>query len=1730
MASTPVTPTLGDGVIDFPTAFLEAYPFPAAVLEVARPVRPPLRASERFTSTHSLASFDAAIAPGPSSRPIIEQVSPKTTSPFTFPSITTTTTATNLSLESGTGNGPPALVSVNDKWAAAVATDRSDLGAKLNMLQAWVVTASDSDTFPLSLGAHHLLLTRTRLGPTSFVLLATPDTGVPLPSPPMHKFAAAVHRAAPDVDHLATATHAVSLDSPPVHSRAAKPTAGKLQPAQWDGSVRRHSESPARMQFSRLAPRAASIQSDSAFERRRKPQSEQGDTTPAAPKLEKSASTPSSLPVQQPLPTSPPAPPPGPPALSCWQLVMQKDWSETSLGPMSSWPGALMAVVRLTMESMSPALMLIKDPQDPTDNYFIYNDAFRPMANAHPTWLACHTSDLPPETWGPLAPLCARSYQGEVIRRENNMLYQPYEDKIHFREVFNTWSYHPVWERDEVIAVYGQIQETTKTVVAERQLRTSQLLVSLLSGVRTTADFYNAVANCFDINHRDAPFAICYTVKPVTFEDEQFGDNRRVRLSLPVVPVELSLEATVGVPAAHPAAPPKRKLSVQARLGSFSADSPDPTMATATLDTDGWWPIAQALSTRQTVIATDIASFIEGFPTREWPELPQKAVVMPLLNDASDAMPSGVIILGLNARRRIDDEYIKCIQSFRHTLSATLVSIQSAEEEQAHQRERAKLEKAKTLLIQSAAHEFRLPLTLIAAPLEELLRSDLRPEQRRNASLAYRHQRILHRLVDSLVDYSRIESGLLSARFVRGDLGKFVNEIVAVFRPTVDRATLEFTVEVEESDEPVCFDPALLETVLATLLSKSLQYTQRGSLTLRLGYEFGAEGRWASISVIDTGSGVPPSLINHASSVRSNRGDTNVEGITPGIMFGLTQEIMRLHDGDLLIEDRSSVDGTEGSIFTARFPTYQEMVAAEDTHITLAGHSQRAAKDALQWSPASSDNGDDLVATKPCGSTPPTPLLSSGWTDALLFNRSDVLLVVDSNREVRSVIKNLFDPFMTVVEASDGEEALEMIRQSPPNLVLSDLLTPKLSGYNLLLRMRMEGKMKLLPVILMSTINDEESHTNALVAGADDFILKPFNARELLARVHLHMQMGKGRMNLEARFVQREKEADILGAYCPSGILRLAGNGETLFCNPAWVAGSGQPLREMYENPLSWLAYVDDNDYYRMLELWQEVERGALTTVKRQWRWKNGRSVSGEFTRLDLLDPSLQGVLACTTDITDQEQRVLEAERRRLDAEESRRQQELLVDLTSHEIRTPVSAILQCSSLVKDNLEALVGQLQTANTTGTGFHPSGALLHELTQDLVALESIYQCGLVQERIAGDVLSLARIQLDMLSVHEIEVDLRHEAGKLLSVFASEARMKDIELELQFGDMFDRMGVHAIKTDPVRLGQIVTNLISNAMRFTAAADHRKITVRYDLAWGAPDDGSCQAPRAPGATATPVHSPAIEDTTVFLYIGVTDTGPGMTPKEKNVLFQRFQQGNKMIHTRYGGSGLGLFICKKLSELLGGQIEVQTEVGQGSTFRFYIRTRTAPPSWRMEGNILSRAITPAAPINTPTEAVFPSKLTDVPRSIPNADALRVLVVEDNHINQTVLRRQIEKAGLACNVASNGEEALARLFDPGAAYDVVLMDLEMPIMDGLTAMKAIRAAERNGELAPQLVFALTGNARPAQIETALAAGFDKVLIKPYKLPSLLATIHDEVSARRDAAPYPSPSGTPPSIE
>jgi signal transduction histidine kinase len=170
-----------------------------------------------------------------------------------------------------------------------------------------------------------------------------------------------------------------------------------------------------------------------------------------------------------------------------------------------------------------------------------------------------------------------------------------------------------------------------------------------------------------------------------------------------------------------------------------------------------------------------------------------------------------------------------------------------------------------------------------------------------------------------------------------------------------------------------------------------------------------------------------------------------------------------------------------------------------------------------------------------------------------------------------------------------------------------------------------------------------------------------------------------------------------------------------------------------------------------------------------------------------------------------QNERTLLAEQRRREAEEAKQQQELLIDITSHEIRNPISSLMQCSSLVKTNLLGLQEDLGAVIASGDAYHPTPQLLHTIQEDLDALDSIYECALTQERISNDVLSLGKIQLDLLQMFDVATDISAEAHKILNVFQNEARMNRVQMSLTFSNAFDELGVANVKLDPVRFGQV-------------------------------------------------------------------------------------------------------------------------------------------------------------------------------------------------------------------------------------------------------------------------------------------------------------------------------------
>lgn len=339
-----------------------------------------------------------------------------------------------------------------------------------------------------------------------------------------------------------------------------------------------------------------------------------------------------------------------------------------------------------------------------------------------------------------------------------------------------------------------------------------------------------------------------------------------------------------------------------------------------------------------------------------------------------------------------------------------------------------------------------------------------------------------------------------------------------------------------------------------------------------------------------------------------------------------------------------------------------------------------------------------------------------------------------------------------------------------------------------------------------------------------------------------------------------------------------------------------------------------------------------------------------------------------------------------------------------------------------------------------------------------------------------------------------------------------------------------------------QVLINLTTNAIKFTTTEETRTIKVILSASLEPPSSSE-----HPCVSYFPMRSKRIDQSLgpdwgdgeeVYLEFAVQDTGRGLSPEELKVLFQRFQQASPRTHVQYGGSGLGLFISRELTELQGGEIGVSSQSGKGSTFAFYVKCRRSQePSEAIEGATglsLARKVSNA---KDATRVIEPPKIKDfapLPDRTPVASPtkpqrsnLRVLVVEDNLVNQKVLQRQLHNHGITSVVANHGGEALETLksstYWRGAQPDAVdihvcLMDKEMPVMDGLQCTSIIRELEQAGDFRCHIpIIAVTANARSEQIATLLAAGMDDVVSKPFRIGELIPKI-EELAAR-----YPSSS-------
>jgi PAS domain S-box-containing protein len=745
------------------------------------------------------------------------------------------------------------------------------------------------------------------------------------------------------------------------------------------------------------------------------------------------------------------------------------DWAATPLGPPGSWPQSLQTAVDILLSSRFSMWMA----WGPRLTFFC-NAAYRrdTLGRKYPWALGRPASEVWAEIWADIGPRIGTVLAtGKATWDKALLLFL--ERSGYPEETYHTFSYSPL--RDDAGAVVGMlcvVSEDTERVIGERRMATLRDLGSDPSVVRTEQEMLDFAGRQLDRNRQDLPFTLTYL-----FDD----DGATARLA-----------GSTGITAGHPAAP-----------SAVGAGDPDPV-----------WPAAALLEGKAALVDLVGAPFA-GLPAGVGSEPPAQALIAPLARQGG--APYGFLVAGLNRYRPLDDGYRGFVDLVARHLAAGIASARSYHDQQRRAEELAELDRAKTTFFSNISHEFRTPLTLIMGPAQELQRrlADAGPQVREELEVINRNGLRLGRLVNTLLDFSRIEAGRMQASYEPADLAQVTAELASVFRSAVDRAGLALEVDCPPLPEPVYLDRSMWEKVVLNLLSNALKFTFDGSIRIAVRAESGQ----AVLTVADTGIGVPaqeiPRLFERFHRIENTRARSN-EG--SGIGLALVQELIQLHGGTITA---SSSEG-EGTTFTVRLPFGHTHLPADS--LVPAGHAAAVSAtadpfvaEALRWLPGTVQDSGEGLAAWPAGEQ---IMPGSGADPTTGMGRAGDarVLVADDNADMREYLARLLRTAgYQVTAVTDGQAALDAVRSGLPDLVLTDVMMPGLDGLDLVGALRADPRTAPVPVVVLSARAGEEAAAAGLRAGADDYLPKPFSAVELLARVRSNLQMA-GFRNRESRF------------------------------------------------------------------------------------------------------------------------------------------------------------------------------------------------------------------------------------------------------------------------------------------------------------------------------------------------------------------------------------------------------------------------------------------------------------------------------------------------------------------------------------------------------------------------------------------------------------------------------------
>lgn len=873
------------------------------------------------------------------------------------------------------------------------------------------------------------------------------------------------------------------------------------------------------------------------------------------------------------------------------------DWSRTPLGPIERWPQSLKTSVSICLASRFPIVMYWGP-----EYVVLYNDAYGAiLGSKHPWALGRTCRECWAEIWDTIGPMLDGVVKLEKATWSDDLLLllqrHGYPEECYF-----SFSFSPVRiETGAVGGVFTAVMETTEKVIGERRLRTLRDLAAHAVKATSERDAWRIAGETLAENLQCIPFSVFCRV----------GPEKTVQVL-----------NTAGISPEHP-------------LCTFLG-TPGSSLSEL---------VHKVAQSREAEEVNSLRDWPGELPRGKWEVPPDNALLLPIIDRGQERV-SGVLLAGVNPHKRLDDSYRTFFRLVAHQIATSVADARSHDDERKRVNALAELDRAKTLFFSNVSHEFRTPLTLMLGPLEDALaaRDGLGPEQRESLEVAHRNSLRLLKLVNTLLDFSRIEAGRIQACYEPVDLPSLTLELASIFRSAVERAGLRFVVNCPPIADPTYVDREMWEKIVFNLLSNALKFTFSGEIELSLQKRDGV----VELAVRDTGTGIAqdevPHLFERFYRVTGARGRT-FEG--SGIGLSLVQELAKLHGGSV----RVNSEPDRGSTFTVSIPLGKDHLPAE--HIGAARTLERTGirgeayvQEVLRWVPQTSDVDEDASMAAMLGS-----VKSTEQHKPQKGIRSRVL-VADDNADMRGYLQRLLGEEYEVEVVANGEDALRAAHARRPDLIVSDMMMPRLDGAGLLLALRSDEVLKSIPVILLSARAGDESRIAGLEFGADDYLVKPFSARELLARVGSQISMAKIRLQAAERERELRKEAENernrmreLFMQAPTAIAWLSGpEHRWSFMNSEYLKVTGRQRAEDFigKTIRESLPEIQGQGF---LELLDEVYRTGVPYVGTEAKVMLNRAANGErepaffnfvYQPMRNRDEAVEGILVHAVDVTQQ--------------------------------------------------------------------------------------------------------------------------------------------------------------------------------------------------------------------------------------------------------------------------------------------------------------------------------------------------------------------------------------------------------------------------------------------------------------------------------------------------------------